>query len=277
MLAGNTREDGTECGFGGCLFNRPADRDDSFNQLAPKLGLLYTLSRRMEVYATGMRGFRFPQATELYRLQRQQDVADLKPVILDSLELGGRARGETYYATLAAFHMDKKHAIFRDADGINVSDGKTRHVGLEATLDWQLSARWRLAADATWARHTYRFDRAISGGEAISSGDDVDTAPRRISSLRLRWDFRPEGSAELEWISLGSYFMDAANTAKYGGHNLLALRVNQRLHRHLTGSLRVTNLLNEHYAERADFAFGEFRYQPGRERAVFLELRYGGS
>ena len=38
MLDGNTRDDGTECP-GGCLYTRPADRSDSFNNLAPKLSL----------------------------------------------------------------------------------------------------------------------------------------------------------------------------------------------------------------------------------------------
>ena len=30
MLSGRTRDDGTPCGFGGCRFNRPHDRRDSF-------------------------------------------------------------------------------------------------------------------------------------------------------------------------------------------------------------------------------------------------------
>lgn len=277
MLAGNTREDGTECGFGGCLFNRPADRDDSFDRLAPKLGLLYSISPHAEAYATAVRGFRFPQATELYRLQRQQDVADLDPEVLDSIEFGWRARGAAFFGTLAAFYMEKDNVIFRDAEGINVSDGETRHVGIEVALDWQVSARWSLAWDATWARHTYRFDRAVGGGETIESGDDVDTAPRRISNARLRWDYAVDGSVELEWLSLGSYYLDAANSARYDGHDLIALRVEKRWSGALASALRITNVLNEDYAERADFAFGNYRYQPGRERAVFVEFRYGGS
>jgi hypothetical protein len=37
-------------------------------------------------------------------------------------------------------------------------------------------------------------------------------------------------------------------------------------------TLRVTNLLDTAYADRADFAFGDYRYFPGRGRAYFLEL-----
>ena len=37
-------------------------------------------------------------------------------------------------------------------------------------------------------------------------------------------------------------------------------------------ALRVTNLLDKAYADRADFAFGDHRYFPGRGRAYFFEL-----
>jgi outer membrane receptor protein involved in Fe transport len=274
MLDGNTRDDGTECGFGGCLFNRPPDRDDDFHGLAPKLGFVALLGPRSEAYVNLTRGFRFPQATELYRLQRQQSVADLDPETLDSAEIGLRTGRGGVAMELGGFYMEKNNAIFRDAQGINVSDGETRHVGLEYQLDWQITNSLTLGLAGTWARHTYRFDRAVSGGETISSGDDVDTAPRHINNVTLRWQYASAGIAELEWLSLGSYYMDAANTAKYGGHDVVNLRLNQDLGGNWSSGLRVTNLLEESYAERADLAFGRYRYLPGRDRAVFVEIRY---
>jgi outer membrane receptor protein involved in Fe transport len=274
MLDGNTRDDGTPCGFGGCLFNRPSDRDDDFGEFAPKLGFVWAVGPAGHAYGQAARSFRFPQATELYRLQRQQSVADLDPERLDSLELGLRGRSGSWRWDVAAFYMEKDNFIFRDAEGFNVSDGETRHVGAEFLLDWRFAPRWSLAAAATWARHTYRFDRLAGGGEQIEKGNDVDTAPRRLSNLRLGWDFGPTGRAELEWVSLGDYYMNAANTARYDGHDLFNLRVQQGFGARWLATLRVTNLLDEDYAERADFAFGSFRYVPGRDRALFAELRY---
>ena len=46
MIDGNTREDGSACGFGGCLYSRPADRKDSFTNLAPNLAFRYRLADR---------------------------------------------------------------------------------------------------------------------------------------------------------------------------------------------------------------------------------------
>jgi hypothetical protein len=39
-------------------------------------------------------------------------------------------------------------------------------------------------------------------------------------------------------------------------------------------AVRLTNLLDNRYAERADFAFGNYHYFPGAGRRVFLEWQY---
>ncbi len=85
-----------------------------------------------------------------------------------------------------------------------------------------------IEGNVSYGRHTYRFDRPIlsapQASEKISFGDDVDTAPRWIAGARVR--LAPEQApleAEIEWAFLDEYFMDAANTAVYPGHNLVNL------------------------------------------------------
>jgi len=41
-----------------------------------------------------------------------------------------------------------------------------------------------------------------------------------------------------------------------------------------TTNLRLTNLLDEDYAERADFGFGSYRYFVGQPRGAYLEISY---
>ena len=270
MIDGNTDEDGVPCP-GGCLYSRPADRSDDFTNLAPRIGLVWNLSDAVTAYLSLARGFRAPEATELYRLQRQQSVADLDSEQADAAELGLRWRAETASLDLALFHMDKRNVILRDSEGFNVSGGRTRHVGLEYEGDWAFAGNWSLSAAGTFARHEYRFTAAVEQGEQITSGNDIDTAPRDIHALRLRHD-AAWLEAELEWLLVGSYWANAANTARYGGHNLGNLRLTAQPGDDWTVSLRVTNLLDTAYADRADFAFGDYRYFPGRGRAYFLEL-----
>ncbi|MEL7186027.1 MAG: TonB-dependent receptor, partial [Pseudomonadota bacterium] len=137
MLTGNTRDDGSVCGFGGCLYTRPADRDDNFTNFAPKLGLRFMIAARSSLFVTATRGFRAPQMTELYRLQSGQTVADLDSERLDALEAGWRLRRDEMKFELAAFQMRKRGSVLRDANGFNVSGARSRHDGIEAALGWQ--------------------------------------------------------------------------------------------------------------------------------------------
>lgn len=273
----------TADGVFGRFLRRP-DRTDDFDALTYHAAL----SRRLGggdhfAYAKSARGVRAPQAAELYRLQINQDPSRIQPETIDSLELGfkgaldlgGVGRPMRYDLTL--FHMDKSHVNFRDADGFNVSDGETRHQGVEMQLDWRPSDAWRLTANASWADHTYRFDRPVlsipQATEAISAGDKVDTAPEWIGSAQIGW--RPSDALELQadWVFVSDYFMDAANTQTYPGHDLLNLTAVWRTPNGVSVTARLRNALDERYAERADFAFGDERYFTGEDRTLSLTLK----
>ncbi|MGH8178907.1 MAG: TonB-dependent receptor [Steroidobacter sp.] len=273
MIPGNTRDDGATCGASGCLYARPADRKDDFTNVTSKLGLTYALTDEHTLYASAARGYRAPDTSELYRLQRQQSIADLDPERLDSFELGARGAIESLRYSLAAFMMDKDNVIFRDSGGFNVSDGRTEHEGIEYELSWEPIDVLSLAAAGTYAKHTYDFN-ATEGSEQIVAGRDVDTAPRHINTARVNWRFLPSANVELEWQSIGSYFVDASNQHKYGGHDLLNLRLGWTIGSNWIAMLRLNNVADREYADRADFAFGDYRYFPGRGRTVFLEMRY---
>lgn len=274
-LDGNTRDDGSECGFGGCLYTRPADRKDRFTNLSPELGLNLQLNSRSVLYLRAARGYRIPQATELYRLQSGQNVADLDAETLDSIEIGLKGSTDTWRYEIAAFAMRKRNFIFRDADGFNISDGKTRHAGIEALLHWQMTQSISINSNLSWAQHEYDFNRDLGRGEIIRKGNEIDTAPPWLGALRLHWQTKAGRAVEAEWVYQGSYFIDAANAHRYSGHSLLNLRAWTALasSRH-TLSLRLTNVLNKRYAERADFAFGNYRYFPGAGRRFSLEWQY---
>jgi outer membrane receptor protein involved in Fe transport len=274
MLDGDTRDDGTPCGFGGCLYSRPADRTDHFNNLAPKVQARYQLDDQSILYAGLARGFRAPQMTELYRLQRGQLVTDLDSETLDSMELGWRTERVGWRADLAVYAMRKRDSVFRDAQGYNVSGARTRHHGVEASLAWALDERWLAMVDGTWARHRYDFTFVPPRGEQFISGNDVDTAPRWLGSTRLRFTPNEAVDFELQWVHQGGYFIDAENAHEYGGHDLLNLRAGWWLTDRARVTLRLNNLGDRRYADRADYSFGDYRYFPGRGREWFAEFRY---
>ena len=274
MLAGNTDDAGVPCTPVVCLYSRPADRTDDFTEVAPKLSLRWNPRDNVVLYANASRGFRPPEMTELYRLQRDQAVADLDPEQIDSVEAGIKASLAAIRVDLAAFDMRKEHVILRDANGFNVSDGRTSHRGVEFQVTWQALDQLAATVSGTFARHKYEFSRAIEGGETITKGNDVDTAPRELLRAAIDYQPLPALSTEAEWLVVGDYWLDAANAHRYGGHELLNLRASWRVAPRWSVALRLNNALDRDYADRADFAFGSYRYFPGRSRSLFAEVEW---
>ena len=131
---------------------------------------------------------------------------------------------------------------------------------------------------ATAARHEYDADAQLLGSSGDIKGNDIDTAPHLFGSARLAWDFSRlagrDARAELEWIYMDSYYLEPDNRHEYDGHSLLNLRFAGQLSRRWRGGLRITNLLDEDYAERADFGFGEYRYFVGEPLGAYVEIAY---
>lgn len=273
---GNSRPDGTACGFGGCLFNRPADREDDFDSWAGRLGLRHEDGDGNATHLVIATGFRPPQTTELYRLQRGQNVADLDSERLDAIELGtARQLGAAVRIDAVAYYQRKRDFILRDAAGFVVSDGRSNGAGVELALVLAPpDADFAFDLALGYAQHRYDFDRAITGGETIRDGNDEDTAPQWLGSAH--WSFQPTEQlrAELELVYQGRYELDAANTADYQGHLLVNLRADWRLTESVSVYARLMNLLDRDYADRADLAFGNERYFPGEPRRLFLGLTY---
>ena len=276
----NRTGDGPACGpeATACRFYRPADRSDDFDDWSLNAGASYQLAEGHVAYARLARGFRAPQATELYRLQSGQAVADLDSEQIDSMEVGLRGQWHTLGYDLSLFNMDKDEVIFQDADRQNVSGAKTRHYGAELSLDYAFSEQWYAALAVTAARHKYDSRIELLGSNDDIKGNDIDTAPRLFGSARLGWDMssltRGPARAELEWVYLDEYYLEPDNNHKYDGHSLLNLRITGDIGKRWAAGLRITNLLDEDYAERADFGFGNYRYFVGQPLGAYLELSY---
>ncbi|MFC7292754.1 TonB-dependent receptor [Hirschia litorea] len=257
-------------------FLRLDDRDDDFVTVSPKLSLTHAFSEDVTGYVNYSHGARPPQTADLYRLQIRQADNPAEPEEIDAFELGMRADIHEHLRVEAvAYHMDKSNFFFRDADGFNVSNGKTRHQGIELDTQFRLSSSLSLSAAVSYARHTYRFDRDTGNEfESIQFGDDIDTAPRLSANVRGQWQVNDSIGLALEWVSLDEYYTDAANAHSYEGHNVLNLRTNFALNSNVDLGVSIRNLTDELYAERADYAFGEDRYMPGETRTFGVSLRF---
>lgn len=272
MISGRTDEFGVACRFG-CRYNRPDDSNDGFGNFSPKLGLSYQLNENNSLQIRMQRGFRAPQATELYRLQNNQSVADLDSVELDSTEVAFVGSNDRMDYSATIYFMDKENEIFTNSARENLNDSHTRHEGIEFAAGYDISDDLSVRGVYNLASHTYRNTR-ISGGIDVE-GNDIDTAPNQFGNLRLQW--RPSAGllTELEVVHMGDYYTNPENTADYEGHTLLNWRTQYQVNSNLNLALNIMNVTDVEYAERADWTtFTGDRYFPGEPARAFLSANW---
>ncbi|AFV87294.1 TonB-dependent receptor [Alteromonas mediterranea] len=273
MNVGRVREDGTQCGFGGCRYSRPADSSNDFDSFSPKLSLRYQLNGSTQLFGGLARGYRAPQATELYRLQRAQEVTDLDSVTADNIEVGITGTTDRGSYTLSFYSLEKDNVIYRDSNFFNVSNGETWHRGVELSFNQKISDVLRVDFAGTYARHTYEHSQIT--GELDIKGNDMDTAPKVQLNTRLNYDVTRNIQAQIEWQHVASYYTDAENLNEYDGHDLVHARVRFNVNNDITLHARINNVFDTKYAERADFtSFTGPRYFPGRPRNFMLSATF---
>lgn len=272
-LDGRTRDDGTTCGFGGCRYSRPPDSNDSFNNLSPKVELNYWLSDKLRVSGTVASSFRAPQATELYRLQREQQATDLDNVRVQNFELGLEYTSDNFHLLASVYKLEQKNVIIRDSDFFNIDSNRIHSQGVELSLDHKISTSLSWRASVTVAEHKYASGQ-LSGGQNIN-GNLVDTAPKTIANVALSWSPIPALQSQIEVNHVGEYFLEPENERVYPGHEVLNFRSNYKVNDRLDLSLRILNLTDKRFAERADFTtFTDERYFPGAPRTAFIGFEY---
>jgi outer membrane receptor protein involved in Fe transport len=264
MIDGNTAEDGSAC-TPTCRYARPADRNDSFNAVSANAGFNHDLSPSSQLVFNLAHGFRAPQATELYRLQATQLNAELKPVRQNNVELGWRADWQAVSLSTVAFYINTKNQILRNSNRENFNGGETSGRGVEIEIDWLPIDALRVHTAYSYAQHRYEDDLVAA------KGNDVDTAPRNLGNLSISWQASDQLGLNIDWQYQGSYFTEPSNQQKYEGHDLVSLGLKLGIDATEFG-VKLHNVFDSDYADRADFAFGNHRYFVGQERTVFVSV-----
>jgi outer membrane receptor protein involved in Fe transport len=266
-------------------YGQVGDTKVSYNHLSPKLGATYALNDNTHLYAAYSHAFRAPSEGQLFRPAAAttavaaelsaQSALSLDPVKANQYEIGLKGKVACLDYILALYELTKKDDILSYRDPAtnatqSVNAGKTRHRGMETGLGMAIADAWRLEAALSYAKHTYA-DWVVPG-TADFSGKEIESAPRVIGNIRLAWRPSEGKRLQLEWLKLGGYWLDQANSSRYAGHDLVNLRANWQLGKQLAAFGSVQNLLDERYAESASLSSGTQVFAPGLPRSVFFGL-----
>jgi outer membrane receptor protein involved in Fe transport len=121
----------------------------------------------------------------------------------------------------------------------------------------------------SYAEHKYE-DWVTNAG--VFSGKEIESAPRVLSTTRLTWRPAPGAQAQLEWVRLGRYWLDAANTQTYSGHDLLNVRANWPLTKDASLFGSVYNVTDKRYADSAQLSSNQPVLSPGLPRTFYAGL-----
>ncbi len=267
-------------------FYQVADGAQSFSRLSPKIGATLAVSGNAHAFASYNQGFRTPSENQLFRSgaanaspAAAQAALDLKPILAEQYELGLRGNGAGWSYEAVVYQLTKHDDLLGQKDANNVvvqtNNGATRHRGIELGLGRALNAQWRIDVAASYATHRYLdWSGNTSTGTAFNySGKEIEASPRLLGNLRLGWVPAQGSAVQLEWVKLGSYYLDAANLyGKYAGHDLFNLRISQALDARWTVFARVLNIADKRYADSASATSSGALYAPGLPRAAYLGL-----
>jgi len=80
----------------------------------------------------------------------------------------------------------------------------------------------------------------------------------------------------LQWLYVDEYYLEPSNTYQYDGHELVNLAVQWQARSDFSLNLKVNNVTDELYAERATWnSFNDrYRFFPGRDRSVVASFKF---
>lgn len=259
---------------------RPPSGGVTYARLSPKLGATLELLDGVRAFASYRAAFRAPSEGQLFRQGSALNTVDLEPVKAHNYEFGLRAAGRRVSAEATAYQLDIRDDIltfFDPTTGLRQASnaGATRHRGVELGISAVPAAGVRL--DGAWALTRQVYQEWRPNPSTDFGGRKIETAPSNMG--RLGATLTPEvlrgGFLGVEWVHLGSYWMDPANTERYGGFDLVHVSASVPVVAGLAVAARIHNLADSRYAETSSFNAAQGRrYRPGQPRTLYLGVQY---
>ncbi|PKM09122.1 MAG: hypothetical protein CVV14_00940 [Gammaproteobacteria bacterium HGW-Gammaproteobacteria-4] len=260
------------------FFGQTADTRVSFDRFSPKFGATFQLGEHAHLYSSYNHSFRAPSEGQLFRpsagfsAAAAQALADssisLKPIKAEQVEFGVRGAWGDFNYDAVAYDLRKKDDIVSLRDTFtnfvqSVNAGETKHRGIEIGAGFALSNVLRVDSAYSYAKHTYQEWNTSAGD---FTGNEIESAPRTLINSRLTWNPVEAARVQFEWVRIGAYWLDAANTAKYEGHSIYNLRMNWKLTDVVALFGSIANLTNKRYADSAQIRSGEPVFSPALPR-----------
>lgn len=239
LIAGAVRVEGRRS-----VDNRlaPAAGDSRrYGQFSPKLGLLFEPAAAVQVYANYSRSAELPGFSELAQAQPSPGFVPLAAQTAWTAEIGTRGHRGPARWDISLYRADLKGELLQYSvvpgtiPAATFNAGRTRHQGVEASLDLDL-ARWaRLRQSWQYADFRFRGDVQFGGNRLPVIAPHLYRAALRLGGDRF------SVTPNIEWVPRGAW-ADYANSVRADGYALLGATAHTRLSRGVSAFVDVRNL-----------------------------------
>lgn len=268
--------------------------DDSggmaFSATTPVASLMWKPVKGTHLYITGGRSFETPTLNEV-AYQGNSGTATgwntgLKASRGEHLELGFKqALTDKGLLNLSVFNTrtDDEIAVDVNAGGRATykNVGRTRRLGAEAALQWQLAPGWSLYSSAAWTQARYRDpfqSTAMGTTTTVPGGNDLPGVPDRTTFAELLWRPSVAWHAAVEARHTGRIWANDLNTEAAASYTLWALRagwVKAFGDWRVNTLLRIDNVTDQHVVGSVIVNEGNRRYyepSPGRSALFSVQV-----
>jgi iron complex outermembrane receptor protein len=196
-----------------------------YSEFSPRFGVLFEPAPGLQVFANYSRSAEFPGFVELGQIST---FVPLTAQRAWTAEIGTRGRWGIAAWDVALYRADLTGELLQFSVGPDIpastfNAGRTRHEGIEAALELQLSTWLRL-------RQVYTFSNFRFRADAEYGDNRLPVVPRHAyrAELRIGGDSL-HLAPNLEWVPEGP-FADYRNTTRTPGYALVGVSGGARLH-----------------------------------------------
>lgn len=260
----------------------------TYSSVNPRFGLIYSLNRNSEVYASVSRIYQAPNNFDLNNDVRQND-STLRAMHGISYEAGTRGHGKlpfdmkgTSRWSLALYHARIRNEILsvenptQPGNMLSTNYDKTSHTGIEALLgaSFQIAdTPHRIEPLVSAAYNDFTFDNDPTFGN-----NRLPSAPRYVVHAEVMYRNQQNGFyAGPTFDLVGSRYADMANTYRVNGYGLVGLRAGIKRDRWDLYA-EATNLTGKKYVNAVAVltqADANARVlNPGAPRSIFVGMRF---
>ena len=231
-------------------------------RLSPKIGLRSQLTDWLQIRGNWAEGFALPNNFVKYSVGGQV----LDPNVFRQTEIGLHLTPvDGLKVDLAAFRLLSTAEVRAVAPGLYENFGKTSRKGMEASAEWQLSPR-------LWLRSVYSYTRTRvrQNGDPALVGKEVAGVPRHAANVEASWSPVEDWTLSADWRYVGSYQINATNTARARRYDTLGLSLAYEATAPFPyrAYVRIDNLADTRYATSVSVIGGLTVLAPGSPRTA---------